>query len=202
MKFTPCLSLPGQILSLSLTTFSLFHQSQLLLWPHYTPYSYVLLMHKQCPQSRMPFTAPSLMENTHTHTHTHIPPVCLFDCSQRTLLWPDVYFLTLTLHSFNAGISNHQMCDRFSHTEKFCHTSWVPCSLTQFWHYLPEDNIRSHKLRLRPIRPPSHYFRIQLQVQVVTCTSERLTIILRCLQIPASINFLKWLTEFRKQFIY
>lgn len=63
----------------------------------------------------------------------------------------------------------------FFHTSKqFSDTTrWVSYNLTHFWHYLPEDTIRSHRLELNPTRPPtSSHFRCPSQLLIVTCASE------------------------------
>ena len=43
----------------------------------------------------------------------------------------------------------------FPHSKQFCNAVSVPYHLTQFWHYLPGDDIRSTGLGLSPTRLPS-----------------------------------------------
>ena len=79
----------------------------------------------------------------------------------------------LHIQYFTSDTSGHQMCRGFPHTKHFCNTSWVSYNLTQFWHYLPRDRVRSHRLRAQSYKTaPHHHFRCQSQVRVVTCTSE------------------------------
>lgn len=47
---------------------------------------------------------------------------------------------------------------------QFPDTSWMSCSLTQFWHYQPGDSVRFHKLRAQSSQDCFH----RSQVQVVT----------------------------------
>lgn len=56
-------------------------------------------------------------------------------------------------------------------------TSWVSYDLTQFWHDLPGDSIRVHRLRVRSHEPPTlAHFRCHSQVQIVNCASDQLAI--------------------------
>lgn len=48
-------------------------------------------------------------------------------------------------HSQHFWSSN--LCRFFPHLEILHNTCWMFCNLTQFWHYLPEDSIRSHRLK-------------------------------------------------------
>lgn len=43
-----------------------------------------------------------------------------------------------------------------SYTKEFCNTIWAPCRLTQFWHCLRIDSIRSHRGRVQSCKtaPP------------------------------------------------
>lgn len=51
---------------------------------------------------------------------------------------------------FTSDTSDHQICGGFSHTTKhFLETSRMSKNSTQFWHYLPGDSIRFHKLKSR-----------------------------------------------------
>lgn len=126
MKLTPWLSSSAWSLSLSPSTVPPFHQSKLLLWPHYTPYSHALRLHKQCLISRMPFTASSVLWKNHT------PSVCL------SLLTEPVCggsrcFLTCALHYFPSGISDQQMRDNYSQTKQLCILQFFLNSNTIFY---------------------------------------------------------------------
>ena len=47
---------------------------------------------------------------------------------------------------------------RFSHSKQFLDTRWMSYNSTQFWHYLPEDSIRSHRLRAQSLKTaPTSY---------------------------------------------
>ena len=51
----------------------------------------------------------------------------------------------------------HQIWRRFPHTKQFCYISWTSCGLTQFWHHMLGDSIRSHRFRiLHPSSGASH----------------------------------------------
>lgn len=79
-----------------------------------------------------------------------------------------------------------------------CDSGWVSYNLTEFWGYLPEVNVRSHRLRahLHKSGPHPHihtYFKCQLQALCFWPTSYRL-------EVPKTpslglINLLECLTE-------
>lgn len=79
------------------------------------------------------------------------------------------------------------------HTQpsNFHGTKWVTYNLTELWHYLPRDSIIFHKLRawFQKMAPPQSNFRCQLQVQVVPCASEQMTINQRFSWPPFSLEF-------------
>ena len=53
-------------------------------------------------------------------------------------------------------------------TKQFSNTSWVSHKSSQFWHYLPGDRTRPHRLRAQSYETASH-FRCQSQIQLFTC---------------------------------
>ena len=56
-------------------------------------------------------------------------------------------------------------------------TSWVPYNSTQFWHYLPGDSVRSHRLRVQSYTTiPFPHLGRQSQLQVAACASDQLAI--------------------------
>ena len=56
-------------------------------------------------------------------------------------------------------------------------TSWVPYNSTQFWHYLPGDSVRSHRLRVQAYTTiPFPHSGCQSQLQVAACASDQLAI--------------------------
>ena len=61
--------------------------------------------------------------------------------------------LTLVPHSQNFW---HQIVWSFAHTKQFCETSCMSYNLTQFWHCLTGDSIRSHRLRAQPHKTAPH----------------------------------------------
>ena len=50
-------------------------------------------------------------------------------------------------------------CVGLTHPKQFCNSSWVSSSLTQFWHNLPEVNVRCPRWRAQT----ATHFRSQLQ---------------------------------------
>lgn len=60
----------------------------------------------------------------------------------------------------------------FFHQTILCATSWVSYNFIQFWHYLPGDSIRFHRLRAQSHKNSSTpHFSCQSQVQVAIWTS-------------------------------
>lgn len=85
-------------------------------------------------------------------------------------------------------------------------TSWASYNSVPFWHCLPGNNNRAHRLSAQShmTTPLSPHFRCQLQVQVVTSASDQLAGNQRRFPITASLgsnNLLDQLTEL-KHFIY
>ena len=53
-------------------------------------------------------------------------------------------------------------------------TLWASYNLTEFWHCLPRDSIRSHRLKAQSHKTTHHPCTCQSQAQVVTCISDSL----------------------------
>ena len=86
------------------------------------------------------------------------------------------------------------------HIQQFSDTSWVSYNSTQFQHCPPKDSIRFHRLRAQSHKAALH-FRCQLQVQVVTCTSDcSYKAKVPMISSLSLINLLERLTEFRETF--
>ena len=79
-----------------------------------------------------------------------------------------------TLRNFISHTSGHQMCGGFApHQVISCDTNWVFCSLTQFWHCLPGDSIRSHRLRAQSHKPGALQPLHPVSSPGITCTSDQ-----------------------------
>lgn len=61
---------------------------------------------------------------------------------------------------------------KFLSADSLVDTDNVSSSSTHFWHYIPEDSVRSHRLTDKSHKTASH-FRCQLQAQIVVWASDR-----------------------------
>lgn len=57
--------------------------------------------------------------------------------------------------SFTSHLTLITRYEGFAHTKQFCNTSWASYNVTQFWHYLSENRVGSHRLRAQPHKAAS-----------------------------------------------
>lgn len=73
--------------------------------------------------------------------------ICLNSLSQKICCTGKMLMFSLQVYSQNPSLLVTKSVGVFPHIHRFSNISWASYNLTEFWHYLPRDSVKSHRLR-------------------------------------------------------